>query len=196
MEVNFPINKLLDKGLTADDYTIALLLKEGKFGLLNKYAKLTKESFFESLRRLKDKDYIVYQTIGDIIPIKEAKITESFMDLLANGDDFEEFWNLYPIKVIRLDGKEDYLRRNKAKCKVKYKKITRNNLLIHDHIMDCLKFDIEQRESRSNMAYMKRMENWLEKEEWKNVNEYKLKLIESKELYANKKANNYGTDVL
>ena len=145
MNINFPINKLLEKGLTADDYTIALLLKEGKFGLLNTYIKINKNSFFESLGRLKKEGYIDYNTIGNIIPIREAKITDKFIDVLSNGDNFDEFYNTYPIKAIRKGGKTDYLRQNKTKCKVKYKKIVKNNLMLHDHIMDCLRLDVEQR---------------------------------------------------
>ncbi len=196
MDISFPINKLLDKGLIADDYTIALLLKEERFGLLNKYAKIAKTAFFESLKRLKICGYVAYNTIGDIIPIKEAKITDAFMDILSNGDNFDEFYNTYPIKAVRIDGKTDYLRINKTKCKIKYKKIIKNNLMIHDHIMDCLKLDIEQKTNKNNMAYMKRMENWLAHEEWRRIYEYKLKLIEAKEIFDKKKANLYGTDVL
>ena len=196
MDINFPINKLLEKGLTADDYTIALLLKEGKLGLVSKYSKLAKESFIESLERLKQKGYVTYKTIGNIIPIKETKVTEAFTDILSNGDNFEEFYNTYPIKTVRIDGKTDYLRINKTKCKVKYKKIVKNNLMIHDHIMDCLKLDLEKRTNTNNMAYMKRMENWLAQEEWKNIYEYKLKTLEAKELSIKKKANSYGTNVL
>ena len=167
MDINFPINKLLDKGLIADDYTIALLLKEERFGLLNKYAKIAKAAFFESLKRLKTCGYVSYNTIGDIIPIKEAKVTDEFVNILSNGDNFDEFYNLYPIKTIRIDGKVDYLRINKTKCKIKYKKIIKNNLMIHDHIMDCLKLDIENRKKKNDMAYIKRMENWLANEELK-----------------------------
>lgn len=196
MIVNFPINKLLEKGLTADDYSIALLLKEGKFGLLDKYAKLSNNSFFESLGRLKEKGYIIYNTIGNIIPIREAKITDNFIDILSNGDDFDEFYNTFPIKVIRKGGNTDYLRTNKNKCRIKYKKVVKNNLMVHDHIMDCLKLEIENRTSRNNMSYMKKMENWLEKEEWKTIYEYKIEKEDAKLLSDKKKANLYGTDVL
>lgn len=196
MNVTFPINKLLERGLTADDYSIALLLKEGKYGLLKDYIKICGMKFYESLKRLKELGYVEYSTIGDIIPIKEAKVTEEFVDITLNGDNFEEFYDLYPVKTTRPDGKVDYLRRDKAKCKTKYKRITKNNLMIHDFIMDCLRFDIENRQSRDNMAYMKQMKNWLDGEEWKIIDEYRLQLAEKKEQASRKHTNTYGADLL
>jgi len=196
MQISFPINVLLKKELTADDYTIALLLKEGKFGLLKEYIQIMGNKFYDSFKRLKKLEYIDYkQTIGDIIPLKEAYITDKFLEILNNGDLFEEFYNEYPIKVTRKEGVIDYLRRDKTKCKVKYKKLVKNNLFIHDHIIDCLKYEVQTRTKKGDLAYMKRMYNWLENEEWKIIEEKMLKEKENNNS-STPQERAYGTNLL
>jgi len=51
MNISFPINKLLNRGLTADDYTIGMLLKEEKYGLLKNYIDIKGGSFFKLSNR-------------------------------------------------------------------------------------------------------------------------------------------------
>lgn len=195
MDINFPINKLLDRGLTADDFTIASLLKEKKYGILKDYVKLLGDKFYNSISRLKELGYIDYMSLSNIVPVKEIKVTDSFTNIIINGDNFEEFYQAFPTKVTRPDGNMDYLRRDKLKCKTKYKRITKNNLLIHDHIMDCLNFEVNSRSTRDNMAYMKRMKNWLDAEEWKVIDEYRQK-IANKDQSLVQGSNTYGTTIL
>lgn len=195
MDISFPINKLLAKGLTADDYTIAMLLKEQKYGMLKDYVKLLGNKFYDSIDRLKELRYIDFRGLGNIVPVKEIKVTEEFINITLNGDNFEEFYEAFPVKVTRPEGKVDYLRRDKTKCKTKYKRITKNNLMIHDHIMDCLKFDVENRTKRLNLAYMKQMKNWLDGEEWKMIDDYRQKLAEDT-LKKAESTNTYGTNIL
>jgi len=195
MDISFPINKLLNKGLTADDYTIATLLKEKKYGLLKEYIKLLKNKFYESLKRLKDGNYISYNAIGDVVPIKEIKVTDDFIDIITRGDNFEEFYQLYPTKVTRPEGEVDYLRKDKHKCKIKYKKIVGNNLFKHDHLMDCLRYEIEKRQKNNNMAYFQRMINYLNSENYKKYEE-ELHTVAEKEMLNINTANTYGTELL
>ena len=195
MNISFPINKLLNKNITANDYTIAVLLKEKKYGLLKKFVELEKNSFYESIKRLKQNGYITYNTIGSIVPLKEIKVTEDFNDIISNGDNFEEFYNLYPTKTTRPNGKVDYLRVDKNKCKIRYKRLVNNNLMIHDHIMDCLKYEIEKRTKNNNMAYFQRMYNYLISENWKKYEE-ELHTIAEKEVLATKMVAQYGTELL
>lgn len=194
MNITFPINELLKKGLTAEDYTIASLIKEGKFGLLKTYIELLGNTFYTSLKRLKKLGYIEYNTVGDIIPVRESKITDKFIELTLKGDSFEEFYDAYPVSTHRPDGKYDYLRRNKIKSKTKYKKVVKNNLMIHDHIMDCLRWEINNREKFGSMAYMKQMSNWLDNEEWKIVEDLRRKIENNKTM--SQQINNYGTELL
>jgi hypothetical protein len=194
MNISFPINKLLGKELTPNDFTIGILLKEKKYGLLKTFAKKEK-TFYESIKRLKENNYISFTIKDGIIPLKEIIITEDFDNIISNGDNFEEFYNLYPTKVNRPNGQVDYLRVNKNKCKIRYKRLVNNNLMKHDHIMDCLKYEIEKRTKQNNMAYFQRMYNYLISENWKKYEE-ELQELAEKEVLSNKIAKQYGTELL
>lgn len=166
MEVSFPINKLLKNGLTADDYTICALLSEKKYGLLKDYATLKGMSFYDNVKKLKEHGYIHYNTISDIVPVKEITVTKDYNKLISFKDFFTELYNEYPIKVARPDGKVDLLRVHKAKCRIKYTRVINKNPMTHEHIIDCLRHEIKLKEKDGSMGYFKRLYNWLETKEW------------------------------
>jgi hypothetical protein len=166
MEVTFPINKLLKLGLTPDEYSICLLLEHGKYGLLKDLVKLKDKAFYDNVKKLNELGYIKYNTIGHIVDVKDITITEEFKKLVAFKDLFQELYNLYPIKVKRPEGEYDYLRQRKNKAKTKYNKIINKDPMLHDHILECLEYEIKLKKDTNSMGYFKRMYNWLEDREW------------------------------
>ena len=78
----------------------------------------------------------------------------------------------------------------KTYCKNIYDARVARNKQKHDHIMRCLKKEIEIREKENSMAYMKRLSNWLASQEWKSFED---RLDES--VLAKHEANKYGTDL-
>lgn len=191
MKVTFPINELLKKGLTADDYTIAVLIQNKKYGLLKSYLNTIGNKFYDSLKRLKELGYIDFNTVGNVIPIKEAHLTDEFDQLTLNGSNFDEFYNAYPKSTHRVDGNYAYLRDRKAQCKVKYNRLVGKNLMVHDHIMDCLNWEVNRRTQKGDLAYMKTMYNWLNSEHWKEIEERREHEKQAKQ----SQLNSYGTNV-
>jgi len=181
-------------GLTADDYTICMLLVEGKYGLLKIMHKLVGDYMHERLSKLVKEGYLSFNGLGTIMPIKELKVTEKFKSLLSVDDPFEELYNNYPTSIIRPDGKKDYLRSDKAKCRIRYKKITDKNALYHKYILECLNKEIQDKEKSQSMGYFKRLINWIDGEEWKKYED------DSKEDNINSQSSNklsdYGSKLL
>ena len=167
MLIPIPVSILLDLELTADEYTICYLIYDKKYGLLLKYNKLIGDRFNEILVKLKNKQYISYNSLGNTIDIRAIEVTDTFIKLLSGNDSFEEFHYTFPTKVRRPEGEEDYLRINKAKCKLKYRRVVRDSKPMADHLLKCLKFEIKRRRNNGTLGYFKRMYNWLETEEWK-----------------------------
>lgn len=166
MEVAFPINKLIKLGLTPDEFSICKLLDEGKTGLLRELAKLKGDSFNDNIKKLNDLGYINYNTIGNIIEIKNLTITKEFKKLVSFSDPFTELYNNFPVSVIRPEGKRDQLRVLKRKCNVLYMKVLKSNPLLHDHILACLEYEKQDKQKTGHMGYFKRLYNWIETREW------------------------------
>jgi hypothetical protein len=179
MNISFPINILLDNGLSADDFVICTLLLEKKQLMLKRMYKIT--SIEDRIKRLINQGYLKFNGLGMIVPINEVEVTDKFRTLISAENPFEEFHSKFPVKVTRPDGKENYLKVDKARCRVKYKKLISKNTLLHKHIIRCLDREIDYRKKTSTMSYFKQMKNWLDGEEWKKFEEdYKEKKANDK----------------
>lgn len=103
-----------------------------------------------------------YATFRDIKPSRK------YVELTTyTGDPFDEFYNAFPVKALRPDGTYDYLRIDRTRCRKIYHNIVRVNKTMHDHVMDCLRLEVNERNRTGKMSFMKRMPTWLASEEWK-----------------------------
>ena len=121
---------------------------------------------------------------------KLYKITKEFISLFKSKVDFfDEFYEAYPIYVTRPDGTKGFLRINVNKCRHEYSKITGKSRNMHEHIMQCLNSEIQEKMSTGKLGYMKTMWKWLVNREWENEEE-KLKIEAT-----TKPVTVYGTDL-
>lgn len=121
--------------------------------------------------------------------------SERFIKLMSfTGDPFDEFYNAFPVKVLRPDGEYDYLRIDRIRCRKLYHNIVRVNKTMHDHIMSCLKLEVQDRSQKGKMSFMKRMPTWLSSEAWK-VYEDKLTASISSVDTSIQGRTGYGTDI-
>ena len=115
---------------------------------------------------------------GYIIKIVERKITM-----------FDEFYAAYPQVVIRPDGTKSFLRANVNNCRKKYNSIVGKSKATHQHLMECLKFQLNDLTMTGRMGYMKTMWKWLTQCEWESLDEQ----MKSNEIT---EANTYGTTLI
>jgi hypothetical protein len=172
MILTFSLTDIVKQGLTADDFTICMLLKDRNLLTLKKYDKLLKGTLYTRLKYIKDLGFVRFRGVGDMPPLESIEVTLQFLQLITQGDMFEELYNIYPKDVTRPDGKKDYLRGNKLKCKIKYLKIVKENRTIHNTIIACLRHEVEQKEKTNSMMYMKRLLKWITDEEYKRFETY------------------------
>lgn len=115
--------------------------------------------------------------------------TSKLIELLKEDKSmFDEFYDLFPVYVIRPDGTRGFLRANVNKCRKEYNRIVGKSKAMHQHICNCLKFEIENKMLTGKIGYMKTMWKWLTQHEWETYEEQmkvEQPLIE----------NNYGTDI-
>lgn len=103
---------------------------------------------------------------------KQLYITKEFLASFKTRDLFLEFFDIYPASVTRPDGLRDYLRGNISRCRRYYDKIVGQSVTKHEHMIDCLKFEIDTRKMGNKLGYMKRMAKWLFSEEWLLYDEF------------------------
>lgn len=159
MVVEINTEYLIQTGLTANQFLLAQLIYERHFMTLSKLKLEFAESIKQDLDILTGAGYLT-QSAGTHL------ITPKFVSILKKEGKFEEFFNTYPISVLRPDGNKDYLRVNKASCKTRYNNLIKKTKTRHDFIVSCLKFEIETRTKEGSLSYMKRMPNWLSSREW------------------------------
>lgn len=111
-----------------------------------------------------DIGYIEKATDGSYSP------TNQLIDKIGKEKDlFQQFYDAYPVYVIRPDNTKDYLRANVNKCRKVYNQIIGKSKAQHEHILNCLYHDIDTKATTGKLCYMKRMWQWLTSREWESV---------------------------
>jgi hypothetical protein len=83
-----------------------------------------------------------------------------------NSGFFDQLILNYPKAVTGPDGMNRFLLSNKEKCKKAYNKICKQSANIHEHIMECLKLELDERIATGKLGYMKTLWKWLTQREW------------------------------
>ena len=98
--------------------------------------------------------------------------TEKLEELLKEDKAmFDMFYDQFPVYVMRPDGTKGFLRANVNKCRKEYNRIIGKSKAMHEHIMDCLKYEIDERMRTGKIGYMKTMWKWLTQHEWEVIEE-------------------------
>jgi len=193
MIIELDDNFLTKNEITAKEYLLCFLLVNGNINRIKKYDKIDQFDT-EFLINLEKKGLIKKKEIPAImfLTINNIEVTNKFKGLIDNVvDPFEEFWSIYPLKVIRLNGEISTLKINRGRTKQKYEKIIRGKPLLHKTIMNCLRYELAYRIQNDSIKWMKNINNWLEGEEWKNFEE-----MIDKNLAAKTDKPSYGTNLL
>lgn len=123
----------------------------------------------EEIQGLIEKDLIsVLETENK----KVYKVTEKVKaSLKPEVTFFDQFYATYPVYVVRPDGTKGFLRANVNKCRKLYNQIVGKSVATHNHIMQCLDFELNQKYSTGKICYMKTMWKWLTNHEWELFDE-------------------------
>lgn len=125
------------------------LISEEEFNDLISKDIITKDSVFQDHENIK----------LDAVFVKKYKE-------LSKDDFFEDFLEAYPKTIVRPDGIHTFIRTSPKRCQQLYKQLVGNDRDKHLHILNCLIFELDDRELTGTMAYMKTMPNWLTQEGW------------------------------
>lgn len=162
---------LINNKISAHQYLIVCLLFEQKYDVLDNYLKKTNtyEQLDEDLTNLSTRGFIHYNS--ELFPYNSYKsilVSNTNVKLLGKYSNFDEIYNLYPVKVRRPDGKEAFLRKDRKTSEQIYSIIVKENKETHDHILKLLKLELQDREKTNTLGYMKTLVNWLSNREWRD----------------------------
>lgn len=141
----------------------------------------------EEIQELESRNLITTNNVDDTKVISK---TQYLTDLLKEDKTmFDEFYDQFPVYVIRPDGTKGFLRANVNKCRKEYNRIVGKSKAMHQHIMNCLRYEIDNKMVTGKIGYMKTMWKWLTQHEWETCEE-QLKVEQPIE-----NISNYGTDI-
>lgn len=169
MIIEVDIKYLTECRISVHQYVILKLAYEGDLKLLERYLKASSTflTIVDDLDHLYELDFIQNPPSVNAI-LTSIKVTDKFIRLfLSKEDSFEEFYQVFPVRVLRPDGNYDYLRVDHKRSKLLYRNIVGSDLTKHQLLLKCLKMEVEDRSRRGQLAFMKRMPMWLSSEAWK-----------------------------
>ena len=175
--------------LTPNELLIVTLIKHKEFTLLSDFLKkeYTQTQMSELFAKLVKLEYLTSTSfLQNYHDYSRCRLSNKLYSLLKTEDLFEEFLEEYPKSVVRTDGVIDYLRTDQKHCSQIYLLQTKNSRAKHDHILKCLRFEIDKRTHDGSMKFMVRMGKWLTSEAWKAYED---------EINNTKQVSNYGTNV-
>ena len=126
----------------------------------------------EEIQELVNRDLISITMNGETKIInKTAKLEEL---LKEDQTMFDAFYDQFPVYVTRPDGTKGFLRSNINKCRKEYNRIIGKSKAMHEHLLKCLQYEIENKMNTGKMGYMKTMWKWLTQHEWEALEEQML----------------------
>src|SRR4030042_4244717 len=147
MILEIDIQFLLDNKITAQQFVIAKLVSENKLALLKKYITYTGtlNDIYKDLGQLKTAGFLSStHNMGSIISLEAINVSSKFIKAFSfDGVPFDELYAAFPIKALRSDGTFDYLRVDLSLCRKLYHNIIRKKPSVHEHIVKCLKKEVE-----------------------------------------------------
>ena len=131
---------------------------------------------------------IIVVTISDDNKIYSP--SKELLDFIKKNEQsmFDEFYEVFPIYVTRPDGTRGFLRSNINKCRKEYNRIIGKSKAMHEHILSCLRYEIDDKLQTGKIGYMKTMWKWLTQHEWE--------CYEEQMNLEQQTANSYGTGIL
>ncbi len=103
---------------------------------------------------------------------KVIEKTDKLTQLIKEDKSFfDYFYDEFPVYVTRPDGTKGFLRSNISKCRKEYNRIVGKSKAMHEHIMECLRYEVNNKAITGQLGYMKTMWKWLTQHEWETIEE-------------------------
>jgi predicted transcriptional regulator len=163
LEIDTSLLKKIDT-LSLNQLVFLSLVLDNNQKSIKDVAAVVSQVSDNEIQDLIDKDLIIRDEKNKKVTYKE---TSKLVEIITGGKDkFEEFKAIYPTVVTRPDGTKGFLQGNSKKCRDYYNKLVKNDMRMHEHIIKCLNYEIQNKTMTGKLGYMKTMWKWLTNHEW------------------------------
>jgi hypothetical protein len=167
MIVTIDTERMFKLDLTPDEYTLLQLIQNKGFVSAKRLVQRTPTLTSSTLDKLVGKRLIHNASPKGEVDVTKIMLRNNFIGVVTKDDYFEELLLEYPGMVNRPDGTKDFLKTDLNKSRKLYTSLVKRDEVLHNKIMECLRFEIRERSRTNKMGYMKRLYKWLFSEEWK-----------------------------
>ena len=182
------IEILMDTQLSLEEYFVLYCFSYDKRDLIKLYSSNVEAIKISTLHSLKDKGYL-YDTPNWVITEKgnsfirdlvdsyhDAKSDNPFLgdedlvDLAENvyETEFNAFLSTYPTKVIRIDGRVDYLKEGTKEIKKLYLSLIQSGRCSTQDLQKAVDFYVKAQKTKG-LNYTKTLKNWLKQDIWRDT---------------------------
>jgi len=172
MEIN--VNFLINNAITANQFLLMSLIHSEEKTLLKLYLESNQQNQIDLVELVKAR-FIHNSNKENELDVEKISVRTRFTEMIFGKPDdmFDELIETYPVKVIRSDGRPDYMRRDLKRCRSIYNRIINKSKKKHEHILELLTYEIAYRRRENSLMYMKILPKWLASEEWTTTEQIK-----------------------
>lgn len=191
MEVN--INKLIGLKIPVEGFMIMHLLYNEEKEILLSYTKNVKQIPIQVFLDLVNRGYLTNSSKDNNITIDDIELTDKYkfevlkvpnVAGLSFQQAFDQLREYYPSKVGDPGGGVRRLQSDIERCKKLYKLAVLVNgevdEEIHGFILQCIRFEVEERKKGRNLQYMQMLPTYLSKKSWELVSDDVKNLLSKK----------------
>lgn len=190
--INLDLEKLIEVNLTIEEFIFLSLIDAKKSDLYQQYTSQFKTSILQNAKQITSllERELITQEIPNNYLFNNFKITEKFYQLFMNDKTqiIKDIKDTYPKQTP--SGKRKGLQASQAKWIPKYLNIVKNNMKLHQLIIDCIKFEVADREANGQMEYMPLLSTYINERRWETYEEDVVKLLEKGEIIEQVNNNN------
>ena len=146
-----------------------VLDKESKNLIIKTSAKIVSLISDDEISYLIEQGLITSIERGNSITYQESEKLTAYIE--PDRSYFDQFYDMYPVYVVRPDGEKVYLRTNKNKCRNLYNSYVSKSYTKAEHINKCLVKELEKKTKLGKIGYMKTMWRWLQDHQWEEIEE-------------------------
>ena len=143
----------------------------------------------KEIEDLVNRNIVIINKDNDNVIYKISKEVEEMLEK-QQASYFDEFYNTFPVYVLRPDGTKGYLKANVNKCRRMFNSNVGKSSAMAQHLIDCLKFELDKKSRTGKLMYMKTMWRWLVDHQWEESEE------EMQDQVNETKQQSYGTELI
>ena len=189
--INLDLEKLIEVNLSIEQFIFLTLLDEKKSDIYLAYTSKF-QHIITSKNQLEDliKRGLLLMNIPDVYLFSNFKVTEKFHQLFFTDKAkiIQDLKDVYPKQTP--SGIRKGLHADQAKWIPKYLSIVKNNLQLHELILNCIRYELEINQSNGQLEYLPMLSTYINKRRWETYEEDVKKHISKGELITDISNNN------